>query len=167
LKLYCGGHLTRFSALPVLTSALVARATPKTTPYAFAAATFQTGCEEEGGHVRSWQRGRRQSPARPHSKANGSRARDPSIACRAWKPQRIWPKVRDESFPGERTSRWIDLFLRQSNNDQECANDRHGILDERRRAILTKGSGKTPTDVRAGQSANHCADHPSDCAACQ
>ena len=47
MKLYCGGHLTRFSALPVLTYLMYAALRfSKTTPYAFAAATFQTGSEK-------------------------------------------------------------------------------------------------------------------------
>jgi hypothetical protein len=82
--------------------------------------------EEGGGHVRSWQRGRRQSPARPHSKANGSRARDPTIACRVWKPQRIWPKVRDEQ---------LDVF---SASDQIQPLDRSSFTAKQQRSGMRR-----------------------------
>ena len=57
------------------------------------------------------------------------------------------------------------ISLRQRKNDQECTNDGHGVLNECRRAILTKASGKTPTDFGTAQSANYCTDHPRDKAA--
>ena len=51
----------------------------------------------EGVHVRSWQRGRRQSPARPHSNSNGCRARAANSECHGGLPHPTCPKTQHKA----------------------------------------------------------------------